>query len=140
MTRTRTTYTFAELEVSPATYDEIRQLLEEAGYRHAFLDGGAIDMHGIGLVRGETGPSQGHAALRRFEDAVIECAGTGRGTAEYPAAKAALLRLIPSASAAPLAAPDPRHHDCTGCRGFCDCHKPELRKLWPADTIFVCGA
>jgi len=46
----RTTYTFATLEVSRETYDEIEAKLREAGYDHAFVDG-AIDMHGIGLVR-----------------------------------------------------------------------------------------
>jgi excisionase family DNA binding protein len=47
----RSTHTFAELEVSPATYAEIERLLRDAGYAHAFVDG-AIDMHGIGLKRG----------------------------------------------------------------------------------------
>lgn len=46
----RTTHTYATLEVSAATYDEIAAKLKEAGYDHAF-DDGAIDMHGIGLVR-----------------------------------------------------------------------------------------
>lgn len=48
------THTFAELEVSAATYDEIEKLLKAAGYGHAFIpmEGGvAIDMHGIGLKR-----------------------------------------------------------------------------------------
>lgn len=45
------THTFAELEVSAAAYDEIAAKLREAGYDHAFTDEGAIDMHGIGLVR-----------------------------------------------------------------------------------------
>lgn len=43
-------HTFAELEVSLETYNEIKKLLEKAGYHHAFVDG-AIDMHGIGLVK-----------------------------------------------------------------------------------------
>lgn len=47
---TRSTYTFAKLEVSRGTYDEIAGKLRAAGYDHAFVDG-AIDMHGIGLVR-----------------------------------------------------------------------------------------
>lgn len=66
------THTFAELEVSPAAYDEIRGLLEAAGYQHAFLDGGAIDMHGIGLVRGEAAPPEADALLQRLEDGVID--------------------------------------------------------------------
>ena len=45
------TRTFAKLEVSTATYDEIAGKLRAAGYDHAFIDG-AIDMHGIGLTRG----------------------------------------------------------------------------------------
>jgi hypothetical protein len=43
-------HTFATLEVSASTYDEVERLLREAGYGHAFIDG-AIDMHGIGLIR-----------------------------------------------------------------------------------------
>lgn len=46
----RVTHTFVDLEVSQATYDEIAGKLREAGYDHAFIKGGAIDMHGIGLV------------------------------------------------------------------------------------------
>jgi hypothetical protein len=51
----RQTHTFAELDVSPSAYDEIRAKLEEAGYEHAFI-GSVIDMHGIGLVRPDTQP------------------------------------------------------------------------------------
>lgn len=44
------TRTYAVLEVSRATFDEIADKLREAGYGHAFDDGGrTIDMHGIGL-------------------------------------------------------------------------------------------
>lgn len=42
-------HTYALLEVSPATYVEIRRKLEEAGYQHALHDNGVIDMHGIAL-------------------------------------------------------------------------------------------
>ncbi|MFL5912778.1 MAG: hypothetical protein ACJ768_19710 [Gaiellaceae bacterium] len=48
---TRTTYTFVELELSPAAYDEIRAKLEAAGYSHALGVDGAIDMHGLAVVR-----------------------------------------------------------------------------------------
>ncbi len=48
--RLRSTHTFVELEVSDNTWSEIAQLLREAGYGHAFIDGRAIDMHGIALV------------------------------------------------------------------------------------------
>lgn len=47
------THTYVLLEVSREAYDEIRGLLEEAGYQHAFEKGlngrEAIDMHGIAL-------------------------------------------------------------------------------------------
>lgn len=49
----RTTHTFAGLEVSQPCYDEIARKLRAAGYSHAFMDDGAIDMHGIGLMRAE---------------------------------------------------------------------------------------
>lgn len=45
------THTFARLEVSPELFDEVAEKLRAAGYHHAFVDE-AIDMHGIGLVRG----------------------------------------------------------------------------------------
>ena len=44
------THTYVELELSPAAYDEIRQKLEEAGYKHAFIDEATIDMHGIAVI------------------------------------------------------------------------------------------
>lgn len=46
----RTTYTYVELEVSAAAYDEIAGKLRAAGYDHAFQDG-TIDMHGLALTR-----------------------------------------------------------------------------------------
>lgn len=54
-------YTYAILDVSPATYREIREKLDAAGYQHAFhRDGGreVIDMHGIAL----SGPTRTCAA------------------------------------------------------------------------------
>lgn len=51
MIRSTYTYTYAELEVSPEAYDEIAAKLKAAGYDHAFMSDGAIDMHGIGLVK-----------------------------------------------------------------------------------------
>jgi hypothetical protein len=48
------THTYATLEVSEATYLEIEAKFRAAGYDHAFdKDTGAIDMHGVGLVREE---------------------------------------------------------------------------------------
>lgn len=48
----RSTHTYAVLEVSQTTYNEIRQLLVEAGYQHTFIleyDSEVIDMHGIAI-------------------------------------------------------------------------------------------
>jgi len=59
----RQTHTYAELEISRSAYDEIRGLLKAAGYQHAFMDDGTIDMHGIGITR------QGGAQL--LDDPVI---------------------------------------------------------------------
>jgi hypothetical protein len=46
----RTTYTYVELEVSAAAYDEIANKLRAADYDHALHDH-TIDMHGIGLTK-----------------------------------------------------------------------------------------
>jgi tRNA A37 threonylcarbamoyladenosine dehydratase len=43
-----TTHTYAILDVSKRTYDEIAQKLRDAQYDHAF-DRDVIDMHGIAL-------------------------------------------------------------------------------------------
>lgn len=48
-TAIRASHTIATLEVSIGTYAEVKMLLKEAGYEHAF-DGDMIDMSGIGLV------------------------------------------------------------------------------------------
>lgn len=45
----RTTHTYVELALSPASYEEIAKKLREAGYDHAF-DGATIDMHGLAVV------------------------------------------------------------------------------------------
>jgi len=47
------THTYAVLEVSPAAYEEIRSLLEAAGYGHVRVNRGGqvlLDMHGIALA------------------------------------------------------------------------------------------
>lgn len=54
------THTFATLEISAAAYDEIHKLLEEAGYRHTFMEDGTIDMHGIGLIKEQNDNEQKH--------------------------------------------------------------------------------
>jgi hypothetical protein len=45
----RQTHTYALMEVSQATYDEIADLFRKAGYDHVFMENGVIDMQGIGL-------------------------------------------------------------------------------------------
>lgn len=45
----KSTHTIATLEVSQAAHDEICIALEAAGYQHAFLEDGLLDMTGIGL-------------------------------------------------------------------------------------------
>lgn len=48
------TYTYAILEVSKETFDEIYKLLHVSGYEELFQDypdGRVIDMHGIGLKK-----------------------------------------------------------------------------------------
>ena len=50
----RSTYTYVVMEVSPATYAEIRKKLVDAGYDHALHNDGndheVLDMHGIALA------------------------------------------------------------------------------------------
>lgn len=49
---TRTTHTYAILQISPEAYNEIRRYLKAYGYEHAFheQDGKeVIDMHGIAV-------------------------------------------------------------------------------------------
>ena len=45
----RTTYTYVTMELSPATYAEIRKILMDAGYNHAFHEDGIIDMNGLAV-------------------------------------------------------------------------------------------
>lgn len=47
----RSTHTYVELQLSQASYDEIRRKLEAADYKHCFMPDGTIDMHGIGVTR-----------------------------------------------------------------------------------------
>lgn len=48
------THTYVNLPVSTSTFDEIYRLLQQAGYTHAIEGtGGAIDMHGIALIKQE---------------------------------------------------------------------------------------
>lgn len=55
------TYTYAILEVAAQTYEEIRDLLQLAGYSDQFHgedDGEVIDMHGIAVRRRAVGEAE----------------------------------------------------------------------------------
>lgn len=45
----RQTHTYAVMGVSQSTYAEVHRKLLEAGYEHAIMDNGELDMHGIAL-------------------------------------------------------------------------------------------
>lgn len=66
------THTFVLLDVSQTAYREVRELLEKAGYGHAFVDSGdgteCIDMQGIALhpdVASVNGAAKRAASRRR---------------------------------------------------------------------------
>jgi hypothetical protein len=50
----RQTRTYVTLEVPPLFWQFVKRKLEEAGYNHAIMEDGEIDMHGIALT-----PNQG---------------------------------------------------------------------------------
>ena len=52
------THTYALLEVSNATYQEVKRKLMDAGYAHAINSDGEIDMHGIALVVDKSKPKR----------------------------------------------------------------------------------
>ncbi len=82
----RTTHTFAVLELSAAAWEEIAAKLCAAGYDHAFVDDGCIDMHGIG-VKAEARPTDGQDRYDvRFARDVPLCDGlSGDGRTVYVA-------------------------------------------------------
>jgi len=63
---TRTTYTYAVLDISDAAYTEIFDKLKAAGYEHAFHEDEnriVVDMHGIAIARASVIPeSKEHAS------------------------------------------------------------------------------
>lgn len=74
------TRTFAEMGVSPAVYSEIRQKLEDAGYRHAVDARGCLDMHGIVLVMEIDGVHKSDCAIYNapaLEPGPCDCGGGG---------------------------------------------------------------
>jgi hypothetical protein len=50
MEDTPMTYTYAVLEVSDATYEEIAKKLKAAGYDDVLGEDGELDMHGIAIL------------------------------------------------------------------------------------------
>jgi hypothetical protein len=74
------TYTYAILDVSRATYEEVALLLRAAGYDHCF-DRDVIDMHGIALRIGEENAEetrdQRGAGPGVFRDGAIRRGGAG---------------------------------------------------------------
>ena len=77
-------YTYAELEVSPAVYDEIASKLRAAGYGDAFVTehgehNPTIDMHGLGLVRGAEGMPLDERDVRGLVRMPLPSAHANRG-------------------------------------------------------------
>lgn len=62
------THTYVEMELDGDAYDMIAKKMRDAGYDQAFLEGGAIDMRGIAVTRGNGALELG-AELRRMERA-----------------------------------------------------------------------
>jgi len=62
------THTYALMQVSPSSFEEIARLLKDAGYSHAFVDD-ALDMHGLALIKGPaakvTDPCPGNVPVPR---------------------------------------------------------------------------
>jgi hypothetical protein len=65
------THTYATMQVSHPTYEEIIEKLTDAGYHHAFNpEDGALDMHGIGIVADPLTSEPNAAARNRVAQAV----------------------------------------------------------------------
>lgn len=96
------TYTYVELGISRAAFEEIAAKLRAAGYDHAFR-GEAIDMRGIALIPG------GEPALRPAD----------------------LTEVIAAANAARLGEPKERHGAILGAflAGWNASHERDLRAL-----------
>lgn len=82
------TRTLAELQVSKATYNEIRDLLKAAEYDHLFRSDGLIDLQGIGLTaevqvnkpfetRNFISPQDAHVAVALYNDVRTSLEGGG---------------------------------------------------------------
>lgn len=58
-------HTLATMQVSAVCYEEIKRTLQAAGYDHAFLEGGMIDMTGLAVVP----PDPEKERIRRIDTA-----------------------------------------------------------------------
>lgn len=68
--RIRTTHTYAILKIDPEAFADIKWQLKQAGYEHAFMPNGEIDMAGIAIAPDESrGALALGAELRRIEKA-----------------------------------------------------------------------
>ena len=67
----KVTHTYAIMEVSASTYQEIRKILEEAGYQLAFEDDGVIDLHGLALKKNETEEPDKNVEPPKFDNVIL---------------------------------------------------------------------
>lgn len=81
---------YAELGLSKAAYDEISRKLREADYRHAFMDNGTIDMHGIGVTCEEKDDTD-QVALDAANLILKACVDNGNS---HPKTKAAIQVIV----------------------------------------------
>ena len=63
----RTTHTYVDLEITPKSFDEINEKLEDALYHHMIGEDGII-LEGVRLVRGE--PMTRAQIVRRASEAI----------------------------------------------------------------------
>jgi len=112
MAKLTATHTYAELELSPAAYDEIAGKLKEAGYDHVFMDDGTIDMQGIGVTRedvarssAETSEAKLLESVNIFEAAYWKAWREHNGTEPGAARVAGVEALVKVLSAPPQEAP-----------------------------------
>lgn len=66
------THTYAILEIDPEAFEAIKQKLTEAGYGHAFMPGGEIDMAGIALAPDKKSIFEAAAKARALHARTIE--------------------------------------------------------------------
>lgn len=84
------THTYAELELSKSAYDEIAKKLRSAGYDHAFMENGAIDMHGIVIIAADANIDE--MALNATNEIMKKLADCGH--APYTQVKASVQTVV----------------------------------------------